>query len=72
MISENQRKYLEEVERLKDISVEPGTYIHKNSSRFLYEILEVDVENNSVKLKGKNGLVDTKTLHWCKKYLVKA
>lgn len=72
MISENQRKYFEEVERLKDITIEPGTYTHKNASRFQYEILEVDEENNSVKLKGKNGLVDTKTLHWCKKYLTKS
>jgi len=72
MISENQRKYHEEVERLKDILIEPGIYTHKNASRFTFEILEVDEENNSVKLKGKNGLLDTKTLHWCKKYLVKS
>ena len=71
MISENQRKYLEEVHRLKDVIITPGLYTHKNSNRFTYEVLTVDEPNNCVLLLTKDNQKTTKTLHWCKKYLVK-
>jgi len=72
MISEKQKKYLEEVERLKDVKIEPGIYHHRNGKQLIYKILSVDEEKNLVYLQGKNGSDQIKTLHWCKKNLIKA
>jgi hypothetical protein len=70
MISEKQKKYLEEVERLKEIKIKPGIYHHRNGKQLIYHILSVDEEKNLVHLQGKNGSEQTKTLHWCKKNLI--
>ena len=71
MISEKQKKYLEEVERLKNIKIEPGIYYHKNGKQLIYDVLSVDEENNLAHLQSKNGSEQIKTLHWCKKNLIK-
>lgn len=70
MASKAQEKYLKEVDRLKDIVILPGFYFHKNGLQLLYEVIMVDVDNNQVILKNKDGFKVTKTLHWSKKNLV--
>ena len=71
-ISENQKKYLEEYERLKHIIILPGIYSKKNADNFKYEILSIDPVSDTAILNRVGGnLPQTKTLHWCRKNLVR-
>ena len=70
MISENQQRYIEEYEKHKHIVIEPGVYRIKKNEHYSYEVIEVDLDNELVRLK-KDNFVSQKTLHWCRKNLVR-
>ena len=62
-------KYIEEYEKYKHIVVSPGDY--KSNQGIPMEILSVNQENGMAEVKTKkSGVVFTKTLHWCRKYLI--
>jgi hypothetical protein len=66
----SQQKYLEEYERHKHIVIEAGEYHVKSRLYLKYSVLNVDLEKELVLLE-RNGSQITKTLHWCRKKLVK-
>lgn len=61
-------KYLEEFEKYKHIQISLGNY--KNKDGIEFEIVRVSNEMAEVKTK-KSGVIKTRTLHWCRKYLIK-
>lgn len=61
-------KYLEEFEKYKHIQISLGNY--KNKDGIEFEIVGISNETADVKTK-KSGVIKTRTLHWCRKYLVK-
>ena len=70
MPSERQLEYLREYERLKHIEVIPGEY--RNSSGISFEITDVDKASETATVKTvKSGLTRERTLHWCRKNLVR-
>lgn len=70
-ISQQQQKYLEEVERLKTVTIEIASdYYHKNNKNSKYRVLNITDDN--VKLWSFSSNMEiTKTLHWTKKNLVR-
>lgn len=61
-------KYLEEFEKYKHIQINLGDY--KNKDGIEFEIVSISNETADVKTK-KSGVIKTRTLHWCRKYLIK-
>ena len=69
-MSKMKKKYLEEYEKYKDVEIKPGRYRRKSNNVIMYEILEVDKNQEKVHLTtvhSDNNM--TKTLHWCRKNL---
>ena len=72
MISEKQKQYLKEVERLKNVKIVPGLYKINNTDFILLEVLEVNETENKVLIKTVGAsYIRERTLHWCKKRLEK-
>jgi len=69
MLSKNQKKYMEELEKYKDVVIKPGFYLNKNRTIVEYEVMSVGVDEAILKTV-KSGHVTTKTLHWCRKHLM--
>jgi len=69
MISNGQRKYLEEHEKYKDVLIAPGFYINKKHTVTEYEVMSVGLDEVVLKTV-KSGHVTTKTIHWCRKNLM--
>ena len=68
-ISPSKLKYLEEFEKYKCIPLPLGTYHHKEGCNLLYELVSVDLENDTASLKNNKGFLIKKTPHWCRKNL---
>ena len=68
MISENQRNYLEEYEKYKHIAIACGFYFVRARHYLVYEVVDVDNENETATLQ-REGFTMVKTLHWCRKKL---
>lgn len=69
-MKESQRKYLEEYEKYKHISVTEGSYHIKDKPYLKYEVVSVDTEEEKAVIV-REGSKQIKTLHWCRKNLVK-
>lgn len=74
-ISKAQQKYFEEFEKYKNVELHVGKiYHHKEGPNMKYIILSVDVEKNSATiqrvLKEGEGMISSKTAHWCRKNLI--
>ena len=70
-ITHKQQEYIEEYEKYKHVVIAPGFFFLKNTS-IRYEVLSSDDLGEIVSIKTiKTGNVFTKTLHWCRKNLVK-
>jgi len=69
-MKESQRKYLEEYEKHKHISIAEGSYHIKDKPYLKYEVVSVDAKEEKAVIE-REGLKQTKTLHWCRKNLVK-
>jgi len=70
MISKNQQKYLEEYEKYKHILISEGEYHIRDKTYLVYEVVSVNTKEEAVVIE-RNGSRTTKTLHWCRKNLVK-
>lgn len=65
-----QEKYKAEYEQYKHILIECGLYSHKDKESIKVRINGIDQEKEIATLETvKTGVVTTKTLHWCRKYL---
>ena len=62
--------YLSEYNKHKHIEIVEGEYCVKNRTFIVYNVLQVDNENEVVILE-RNGNTISKTLHWCRKKLEK-
>lgn len=72
MLSASQERYFKEYEKYKDIKIEPGRYQLKSASHIHFIIESIDVETEKVNLfTEKTGVKAVKTLHWCRKNLLK-
>ena len=67
-----QEKYLEEYGKYKNVPIETGHYSLKSNSLIKVEILSINLEKETVQVKTiKSGFVKEKTLHWCRKNLIR-
>ncbi len=78
-MSPNQQKYLEEYERLKHIEISVGFYmwaaptnlpLNLRNRGLYYEVLSIQGEQATLKTL-HSGAIQTKTLHWCRKNLIR-
>jgi hypothetical protein len=69
-MKESQRKYLEEYEKYKHISITEGSYHIKDKPYLKYEVVSVDMEEEKAVIEREDSR-QTKTLHWCRKNLIK-
>ena len=69
MLTKSQTKYMEELEKYKDVIIKPGFYINKSRTIIEYEVISVGPEEAILKTV-KSGYLTTKTLHWCRKNLM--
>jgi hypothetical protein len=66
-----QKAYQESYEKYKDVVIGLGLYESKTQGHVKMEI--ISIEGDSVSLKDiRTGNVKVKTLHWCRKSLVKS
>jgi len=71
MISERQKQYLEEVQRLQHIVINEGQiYSLKNKSSIKIKVLQIKSDNLVSIETIHSKFVQDKTLHWCKKNLI--
>lgn len=63
----NRQRYLQEYEKYKDVVLETGLYVKKDSSVKI-EILDIKRDKITIKTVD-SGFVNEKTPHWCRKYL---
>ena len=70
---ESKKKYLEEYEKFKDVELTLNEiYSKKSKTSELVEIVDIDNESEMGRIKNvRTGNVQTKTLHWCRKNLIK-
>ena len=70
---ESKRRYLEEYEKYKDIVLELNeVYSKKSKTSEKVEIVEIDEESEMARVKNlRTEALVTKTLHWCRKNLIK-
>tara|TARA_A100001391_G_scaffold146930_1_gene104376 strand:- start:54 stop:275 length:222 start_codon:yes stop_codon:yes gene_type:complete len=70
---ESKRKYLEEYEKYKDINIQLNeVYSKKSRTTEKVEIIEIDEESEMARIKNlRTEVLTTKTLHWCRKNLIK-
>ena len=69
MLTQGQKKYIEEYEKYKNVVIRPGFYINKNRPIIEYEVLSLGLDEVVIKTV-KSEHVTTKTLHWCRKNLM--
>ena len=70
---ESKRKYLEEYEKYKDINIQLNeVYSKKSRTTEKVEIIEIDEDSEVARIKNlRTEVLTTKTLHWCRKNLIK-
>jgi len=73
MIRESKRRYLEEYEKYKDVKLELNeVYCKKSRLSEKVTLIDIDEEADMGRIKNnRTGNLQTKTLHWCRKNLVK-
>tara|TARA_R100000008_G_C3509179_1_gene127902 strand:- start:370 stop:639 length:270 start_codon:yes stop_codon:yes gene_type:complete len=70
---DSKKKYLEEYEKYKNIAIELNeVYSKKSRSSEKVEIVDIDEESQMARIKNlRTEVLTTKTLHWCRKNLIK-
>ena len=68
-MSRNRERYLEEYEKYKHITIEPGMYILKHTGQRIY-ISEIE-DNKAIVTNTITNFTRSRTLHWCRKNLLK-
>ena len=72
-LRDSKRKYLEEYEKYKNIKLCLNeVYSKKSRTTEKVQLIEVDEEAEMARVKNlRTGTLQTKTLHWCRKNLIK-
>tara|TARA_R110000824_G_scaffold2936_10_gene13426 strand:- start:43119 stop:43340 length:222 start_codon:yes stop_codon:yes gene_type:complete len=70
---DSKKRYLEEYEKYKDIDIQLNeVYVKKSRSTEKVEIIDIDEESQMARIKNlRSEVLTTKTLHWCRKNLIK-
>ena len=70
---DSKKKYLEEYEKYKNIELFLNeVYAKKSRTTEKVELIEVDEHAQVARVKNlRTGVLQTKTLHWCRKNLIK-
>ena len=70
---DSKKKYLEEYEKYKNIELLLNeVYVKKSRTTEKVELVEIDEEAKMARVKNlRSGVLQTKTLHWCRKNLIK-
>jgi len=73
VIMSGQQKYLEEYEKYKHIPLENGEYYMKSNPTIRVMIMSINEEAERALVKTiKSGNERERTLHWCRKNLVRS
>jgi len=72
-MKKSKEKYLQEYEKYKDVPLSlKETYSKKSRHTEKVVLVEIDKENEMARVKNlRTGTLQTKTLHWCRKNLIK-
>ena len=70
---DSKRKYLEEYEKYKDVELQLNeVYVKKSRTTEKVEIIDIDEDSQMARIKNlRSEVLTTKTLHWCRKNLIK-
>ena len=70
---ESKKKYLVEYNKYKDVKLSlDEVYAKKSKTSEKVILLEIDLDSQMARIKNvRSGATQTKTLHWCRKNLVK-
>lgn len=70
---ESKRKYLEEYEKYKDVELQLNeVYRKKSRTTEKVELVNIDEEANMASVRNlRTNTLQLKTLHWCRKNLIK-
>jgi len=70
---DSKRRYLEEYEKYKDVELQLNeVYSKKSRTTEKVEIIDIDEEAQMARIKNlRSEVLSTKTLHWCRKNLIK-
>ncbi len=69
----SKKRYLEEYEKYKDVELQLNeVYSKKSRTTEKVEIIDIDEESQMARIKNlRSEVLTTKTLHWCRKNLIK-
>ena len=72
-LRESKQRYLEEYEKYKDVELTLNeTYSKKAKQSEKVQLVEIDEEAKVARIKNlRTEVLQTKTLHWCRKNLIK-
>ena len=70
---DSKKKYLEEYEKYKNVELQLNeVYAKKSRTTEKVQLIEIDEEAEMARVKNVRSVVlQTKTLHWCRKNLIK-
>ena len=70
---DSKKKYLEEYEKYKDVELQLNeVYAKKSRTTEKVEIIDIDEESQMARIKNlRSEVLTTRTLHWCRKNLIK-
>ena len=72
-MKESKKRYLEEYEKYKNVDLQLNeVYSKKSKTSEKIELVEIDEESQMARIKNlRTETLVTKTLHWCRKNLIK-
>ena len=70
---DSKKKYLEEYEKYKDVELSLNeVYSKKSRTAEKVQLIDIDEESEMARVKNlRTEVLQTKTLHWCRKNLIK-
>ena len=70
---DSKKKYLEEYEKYKDVDIQLNeVYSKKSKTSEKVEVIDIDENSQMARVKNlRTETLQTKTLHWCRKNLIK-
>ena len=70
---DSKKKYLEEYEKYKDVDIQLNeVYSKKSKTSEKVEVIDIDEASQMARVKNlRTEAMQTKTLHWCRKNLIK-
>ena len=70
---DSKKKYLEEYEKYKDVDIQLNeVYSKKSKTSEKVEVIDIDEASQMARVKNlRTETLQTKTLHWCRKNLIK-